>query len=67
MEESLLRTILVSCFEVSLNKALKKAKYKPEDIKQIVSNIKHLNQEQKTDLFKVLIKHEGLFQGRWGQ
>ena len=57
MGESFLRTILVSHFEVNLNKALKKATYEPADIKQIVTNIKHLNQEQKAGLFKVLMKH----------
>ena len=64
---SLFRIILVSHFEVNLNKALKKATYELADIKQIVGSIEHLSQEQKTSLSKVLVKHEGLLQGKQGQ
>ena len=67
MGESLMRTIPVSCFEVNLKEALKKATYEPADIKQIVGSIVYLNQEQKASLFKVLKKHKGLFQGRCKQ
>ena len=67
MGENHLRNIPVFHFEVNLNKALKKAIYKPVDIKQIISIIKHLNQEQKVSLLKVLKRHKGLFQGRHGQ
>ena len=58
---------MIPCFEVNLNKALKKAIYEPANIQQIVQDIKHLNQQQRTNLFKVLQRCEDLFQGRHGQ
>ena len=62
--ENCLEQIQPSHFEVILNKTLKKAIYERANIERIVQEIKHLDQQQKTNLFKVLKRHEDLFQRR---
>ena len=58
LEGNILRSKSISCFEVNLNKALKKALHKPANCNQIIGNISYLNYEQKVSIFGVLRKHK---------